>query len=65
LNTESLYLAFPDDCEENNAIIYLTDIFGVQLLNNRLYVSSVDAQTMPLLMPLVDSRTVSPKQATS
>ena len=32
----STYLAYPKHKKTENAILYLTDIFGVQLINNQL-----------------------------
>lgn len=35
---ETFYLAYPHNKKTNIAILYLTDIFGNALVNNRLYV---------------------------
>ncbi|SMY22677.1 unnamed protein product [Zymoseptoria tritici ST99CH_1A5] len=49
---ESLYLAYPDECETTeNAIVYFTDIFGVQLLNNRLLADSLAKAGYFVVMP--------------
>jgi hypothetical protein len=34
--TVNTYLAYPPDNKTDNAILYLTDIYGIPLVNNRL-----------------------------
>lgn len=67
IDLESLYLAYPPHHGKTNktdtAILYLTDIFGVQLVNNRLYdMHKIDLETE--LTYITASLTAWPKLAT-